>query len=163
MSGNVAAAMVPPPQSLMLRDKGFRELVGVKQFREWNIPVVENGVAARRSFIDKNPNVAKRFVRAAFEGIRTIYVDKEQTLKVLAKYTKVNDDKILDESYRFSVEALSKEGFMQPEAFTALLEQMIGQKSIDEAASKKLPITAYFDNRFVNELEKEGFFKKLWQ
>jgi NitT/TauT family transport system substrate-binding protein len=163
MSGAVAAAMVPPPQSLMLRDKGFRELVGVKQFREWNIPVVENGVAARRSFIDKNPNVAKRFVRAAFEGIRTIYVDKEQTLKVLAKYTKVNDDKILDESYRFSVEALSKEGFMPPEAFTALLEQMIGQKSIDEGASKKLPITAYFDNRFVNELEKEGFFKKLWQ
>ena len=163
MSGAVAAAMVPPPQSLMLRDKGFRELVGVKQFREWNIPVVENGVAARRSFIDKNPNVAKRFVRAAFEGIRTIYVDKEQTLKVLAKYTKVNDDKILDESYRFSVEALIKEGFMPPEAFTALLEQMIGQKSIDEAASKKLPITAYFDNRFVNELEKEVFFKKLWQ
>src|SRR5882724_5510406 len=162
MSSAVAAAMVPPPQSLILREKGFRELVGVKQFREWNIPVVENGVAARRSFIDKNPNVAKRFVRAAFEAIRTIYVDKELTLKVLAKYTKVNDEKILEESYRFSVDALSKEGFMPPEAFTALLEQMISQKSIDEAASKKLPITAYFDNRFVNELEKEGFFKKLW-
>ena len=68
MSGNVVAAMVPPPQSLMLKEKGFRELVSVKQFREWNIPVVENGVAARRSFIDKNPNVAKRFIRAAFEG-----------------------------------------------------------------------------------------------
>jgi NitT/TauT family transport system substrate-binding protein len=163
MSGNVAAAMVPPPQSLMLREKGFRELVSVKQFREWNIPVVENGIAARRSFVDKNPSVAKRFIRAAFEGIHTIYVDKELSMKVLAKYTKVSDQKILDESYRFSVEALSKEGFMQPEAFTALVEQMIGQKSIDEAASKKLPITAYFDNRFVNELEKEGFFKKLWQ
>lgn len=163
MSGAVAAAMVPPPQSLMLREKGFRELVSVKQFREWNIPVVENGVAARRSFIDKNPNVAKRFIRAAFEGIRTIYTDKELALKVLAKYTKVSDDKILDESYRFSIEALSKEGFMPPEAFTALVEQMVRQKSVDEAASKKLPITAYFDNRFVNELEKEGFFKKLWQ
>ena len=163
MSGAVAAAMVPPPQSLMLREKGFRELVSVKQFREWNIPVVENGVAARRSFIDKNPNVAKRFIRAAFEGIRTIYTDKELALKVLAKYTKVSDDKILDESYRFSIEALSKEGFMPPEAFTALVEQMVRQKSVDEGASKKLPITAYFDNRFVNELEKEGFFKKLWQ
>ena len=81
MSGNVVAAMVPPPQSLMLKEKGFRELVSVKQFREWNIPVVENGVAARRSFIDKNPNVAKRFIRAAFEGIRTIYIDKELTMK----------------------------------------------------------------------------------
>ena len=52
---------------------------------------------------------------------------------------------------------------MQPEAFTALVEQMVSQKSVDEAAAKKFPITAYFDNRFVNELEKEGFFKKLWQ
>ncbi|HEX7232736.1 MAG TPA: ABC transporter substrate-binding protein [Candidatus Binatia bacterium] len=163
MTGAVAAAMVPPPQSLILREKGFRELVGVKQFREWNIPVVENGVAARRSFVDKNPDVAKRFIRAAFEGIRTIYQNKELTLKVLAKYTKTNDEKILDESYRFSVEALSKDGFMPPEAFTALVEQMVSQKSIDEAAAKKFPITAYFDNRFVNELEKEGFFKKLWQ
>ena len=163
MSGAVAAAMVPPPQSLMLREKGFRELISVKQFREWNIPVVENGIAARRSFIDKNPGVARRFIRAAFEGIRAVYTDKEQALKVLGKYTKVSDDKILEESYRFSVEALSKEGFMPPQAFTALLDQMVSQKSVDEAASKKLPITAYFDNRFVNDLDKEGFFNKLWQ
>jgi hypothetical protein len=52
---------------------------------------------------------------------------------------------------------------MPPEAFNALLDQMISQKSVDAAAAKKLPITAYFDNRYVEELEKEGFFKKLWQ
>ena len=163
MSGAVAAAMVPPPQSLMLKEKGFNELVGVKQFREWNIPVVENGVAARRGFVEKNPSIAKRFIRAAFEGIRTIYDNKEFAMKTLAKYTKVNDPNILEESYRFSVDALSKEGFMPTEAFTALVEQLVSQKSIDETASKKLPVTAYFDNRYVNELEKEGFFKKLWQ
>ncbi len=163
MSGAVAAARVPPPQSLILREKGFRELVSVKQFREWNIPVVENGIAAQRSFIDKHPSTAKRMIRAAFESIRTIYTNKELALKTLAKYTKINDDKILEESYKFSVEALSKEGFMPCAAFTALVEQMLGQKSIDEAVAKKLPITAYFDNQFVNELEKEGFFKKLWQ
>lgn len=163
MSGAVAAAMVPPPHSIMLRDKGFRELVSVKQFREWNLPVVENGVAARRSFIDKNPAVALRLVRSVFEAIKTIYSNKEQAIKTLAKYTKVNDDKTLEESYRFSVEALSKEGSMPPEAFSALVEQLVSQKSLDEAASKKLPVTAYFENRFVNELEKEGFFKKLWQ
>ena len=163
MSGTVAAAMVPPPQSLMLKEKGFRELVGVKQFREWNIPVVENGIAARRGFIEKNPSVAKRFIRAAFEGIQTIYTNKEFAIKTLAKYTKVNDEKILEESYRFSLDGLSKEGFMPAEAFSALVEQLVGQKQIDEAVSKKTPVTAYFDNRFVNELEKEGFFKKLWQ
>ena len=163
MSGNVAAAMVPPPQSVMLREKGFRELVGVKQFREWNIPVVENGVASRRSYAEKNPDVVKRFIRAAFEGIRQIYNNKELTMKTLAKYTKITDQKLLDESYRFSVEALSKDAFMPAEAFNALVEQMVSQKSIDAAAVKKIPVSAYFDNRYVDELEKEGFFKKLWQ
>jgi len=163
MSGNVAAAMVPPPQSLMLREKGFRELVGVKQFREMNIPVVENGVATRRSYAEKNPNVVKQFIRAAFEGIKQIYENKELAMRTLAKYTKITDQKQLDESYRFSVEALSKDASMPPEAFTALLEQLVSQKSVDAAAAKKLPITAYFDNRYVEELEKEGFFKKLWQ
>ena len=163
MSGNVAAAMVPPPQSVMLREKGFRELIGVKQFREWNIPVVENGVASRRSYAEKNPDVVKRFIRAAFEGIRQIYNNKELTMKTLAKYTKITDQKLLDESYRFSVEALSKDAFMPPEAFNALVEQMVSQKSIDAAAAKKIPVSAYFDNRYVDELEKEGFFKKLWQ
>lgn len=163
MSGAVAAAMVPPPHSIMLRDKGFRELVSVKQFREWNFPVVENGIAARRAFIDKNPAVAARIVRSVFEAIKTIYSNKEIAVKIMAKYTKVSDDKTLDESYRFSIDALAKDGFMAPEAFSTLVEQLVSQKSIDEAASKKLPVTAYFDNRFVIELEKEGFFKKLWQ
>jgi ABC-type nitrate/sulfonate/bicarbonate transport system substrate-binding protein len=163
MSGNVAAAMVPPPQSVMLREKGFRELIGVKQFREWNIPVVENGVASRRSYAEKNPDLVKRFIRAAFEGIRQIYNNKELTMKTLAKYTKITDQKLLDESYRFSVEALSKDAFMPAEAFNALVEQMVSQKSIDAAAAKKIPVSAYFDNRYVDELEKEGFFKKLWQ
>src|SRR5947199_4508774 len=160
MSGNVAAAMVPPPQSVMLREKGFRELVGVKQFREWNIPVVENGVASRRSYAEKNPDVVKRFIRAAFEGIRQIYNNKELTMKTLAKYTKITDQKLLDESYRFSVEALSKDAFMPSVAFNALVEQMVRQKSIDAAAVKKNPVSAYFDNRYVDELEKEGFFKE---
>ena len=163
ISGNVAAAMVPPPQSVMLREKGFRELVGVKQFREMNIPVVENGVATRRAYAEKNPNVVKQFIRAAFEGIKQIYDNKELSMKTLAKYTKLTDQKLLEESYRFSLEALAKDPFMPPEAFNALLDQMISQKSVDAAAAKKLPITAYFDNRYVEELEKEGFFKKLWQ
>src|SRR5207245_3796186 len=88
MSGNVAAAMVPPPQSVMLREKGFRELVGVKQFREWSIPVIENGVASSRSYAEKNPTIVKRFIRSAFEGINQVYSKQELTMTHVAKYTR---------------------------------------------------------------------------
>ena len=64
-------------------------------------------------------------VRAAFEGIKTIYDNKGRAEKTLAKYTNVNDEKILEESYGFSVEALSREGSMPQEAFAALVEQWV--------------------------------------
>jgi hypothetical protein len=52
---------------------------------------------------------------------------------------------------------------MAAEAFSSLVDQMVSQKAIDAAVAKKIPVSAYFDNRYVDELEKEGFFKKLWQ
>jgi hypothetical protein len=34
---------------------------------------------------------------------------------------------------------------------------------LEPESVQKTPPTAYYDNRYVDELEKEGFFQKLWQ
>ena len=162
-SGAVAAAMVTPPQSVLLREKGFRELVGVQQLRAMNIPFAGNGVAARRGYGEKNPGIVKSFIKGAFEGIKRIFEDKEFSMTTLAKYTKITDPKLLDESYRFAVDVFEKDGRVPPESQQSLVEQLIGLKLIDADAAKKTPTTAYYDNRYADELEKEGFFKSLWQ
>jgi hypothetical protein len=41
-SGNVAGAMVTPPQSVLLKEKGFRELVGIKQLERMNVARFNN-------------------------------------------------------------------------------------------------------------------------
>lgn len=162
-SGAVAAATVLPPQSLMLKDKGFRELVGLKELKEMNMPFVENGLAARRSFAAKNPDVVKRFLRASYEGLKRVLDDKAFTMKLLAQYTKVTDPKLLEDSYRYAAEAFSKDPRIPLDSQKALVDQMITLKLIDPAAAAKIPLTAYFDNQYVEALESEGFFKKLWQ
>lgn len=162
-SGAVAAATVLPPQSLMLKDKGFRELVGLKELKEMNMPFVENGLAARRSFANKNPDVVKRFLRASYEGLKRVLVDKPFTMKLLAQYTKVTDPKLLEDSYQYAAEAFSKDPRIPLDSQKALVDQMITLKLIDPAAAAKIPLTAYFDNQYVEALESEGFFKKLWQ
>jgi hypothetical protein len=40
---------------------------------------------------------------------------------------------------------------------------MIALKLSDATAAGKVPLTAYFDNQYIEALESEGFFKKLWQ
>jgi hypothetical protein len=83
--------------------------------------------------------------------------------KTIAKYTKITDEKMLDESYRFAVDAISKDATVPHDAVAALVEQLVTLKSIEAPAAKKFAATACYENRYVNELEREGFFKKLWQ
>ncbi len=162
VSGAVAAATVLPPQSLMLKDKGYRELVGLKELKELNIPFVENGLVVRRSFADKNPDLIKRFLKASLEGLKRVFDDKNFTMKVLGQYTKITDPKLLEDSYRWAVDAFVKDPRVPAGAEKALVDQMIALKMVDAAATAKTPVAAYFDNQYVDALEKEGFLKKLW-
>ena len=161
-SGAVAAATVLPPQSLMLKDKGFRELVGLKELKELNIPFVENGLAVRRSFANKNPDLVKRFLKASLEGLKRVLEDKAFTMKVLAQYTKITDPKLLEDSYQWAVDSFVKDPRIPLDAEKALADQMVTLKLVDATAAAKILPTAYFDNQYVEALEKEGFLKKLW-
>jgi ABC-type nitrate/sulfonate/bicarbonate transport system substrate-binding protein len=162
-SGAVAAATVLPPQSLMLKEQGYRELVGLKELKELNIPFVENGLAVRRSFANKNPEAVKRFLRASLEGLKRVFEDRNFTMKVLGQYSKVTDVKLLEDSYEWAAAAFVKDPRVPEDAEKALVNQMIALKLIDGAAAARIPVTSYFDNRYVDALEKEGFLKKLWQ
>jgi len=66
-------------------------------------------------------------------------------------------------SYQASIEAFAKDPRIPPEVFKDLAEQLVGLKMIDAIAAQKTTLTAYYDNRYVDELEKAGFFKRLWQ
>ena len=159
----IAGAMIPAPQSVVLREKGFRELVSIKQIRDMNIRFIEQGIVARRGFAEKNPDIVKRFIIAVYEGLKKIHDEKSFAVKILGKYTKVTRQNMLDESYQASIDAFAKDPRVPPEVFKDLAEQLVALKLIDPLAVQKIPITAYYDNRYVDELEKSGFFKRLWQ
>ncbi|HEY2990164.1 MAG TPA: ABC transporter substrate-binding protein [Candidatus Binatia bacterium] len=160
-SGAVAAATVLPPQSLMLRDKGYRELVGLKELRELSA-FVENGLAVRRSFAAKNPDLVKRFLKASLEGLKRVFDDKNFAMKSLGQYTKINDPKLLEDSYEWAAAAFVKDPRVPQDAEKALADKMVELKMVDAAAAAKTPVTSFFDNQYVDALEKEGFLKKLW-
>jgi ABC-type nitrate/sulfonate/bicarbonate transport system substrate-binding protein len=159
----IAGAMIPAPQSVVLREKGFRELVSIKQIRDMNIRFIEQGIVARRIFAERNADIVKRFIEAVYDGLKKIHDDKTFATKVLGKYTKVTRQNMLDESYQASIDAFAKDPRVPPEVFKDLAEQLVGLKLIDAVAVQKTPLTAYYDNRYVDELEKSGFFKRLWQ
>ena len=159
----IAGAMIPAPQSVVLREKGFRELVSIKQIRDMNIRFIEQGIVARRGFAEKNGDLVKRFISAVYDGLKKIHDDKTFAVNVLGRYTKITRQNMLDESYQAGIDAFARDPRVPPEVFKDLSDQLVGLKLLDAAAAQKTPITAYYDNRYVDELEKSGFFKRLWQ
>lgn len=159
----IVGAMIPAPQSVVLREKGFRELVSIKQIRDMNIRFIEQGIVARRGFAEKNGEIVKRFISAVSTGLKLLHDDKTFATKVLSKYTKVTRQNMLDESYQASVDAFAKDLRVPADVFKDLAEQLVGLKLIDPVAAQKTPLSAYYENRYVDELEKSGFFKRLWQ
>ena len=159
----IAGAMIPAPQSVVLREKGFRELVSIKQIRDMNIRFIEQGIVARRGYAEKNADLIKRFIGAVYDGLKKIHDDKAFAVKVLGKYTKISRTNMLEESYQAGIDAFAKDPRVPPEVFKDLAEQLVALKLIDGPAAQKTPLTAYYDNRYVDELEKSGFFKRLWQ
>lgn len=159
----IAGAMIPAPQSVVLREKGFRELVSIKQIRDMNIRFIEQGIVARRGFAEKNGDLVKRFISAVYDGLKKIQDDKSFAVSVLGRYTKITRQNMLDESYQAGIDAFARDPRVPPEVFKDLSDQLVGLKLLDGAAAQKTPATAYYDNRYVDELEKSGFFKRLWQ
>src|SRR3989442_2560548 len=132
----IAGAMIPAPQSVVLREKGFRELVSIKQIRDMNIRLIEQGVVARRAFAAKNAGIVKRFIEAVYDGLKKIHEDKTFATKVLGKYTKVTRQNMLDESYQAGIDAFAKDPRVPPEGFKDLAEQLVSLKMIDATAAQ---------------------------
>ena len=91
------AAIVTPPMTLRARKLGFALLAdGIKS----QIPFSSVMMVMRRTFIEKNREAARNAVNAIIEGIHVYRSNKEQTLKAIAKYMKIQDREVLEEAFR---------------------------------------------------------------
>ena len=71
---------------------------------------------------------------------------------------RINDRTILDSAYNAEIKALEPRLVVKPEALQAILDEVAQS---DERAKKVRP-QELIDNRFLNDMEKSGFFDQLW-
>ncbi len=48
-------------------------------------------------------------------------------------------------------------------ALGSMVKQMVQSSLIDAKLAASTPITAYYDNRYVEEVKRSGFFDQLWK
>ena len=118
------------------------------------IPYSMNMIAVSREYFRRNPETVERMVRAYADGVAFMNRQKEQALKIIAKYARLTDPKMIEDHYNDSVTYLDRIPKADPEAVQTILEFM-GKKGI--------PLDTFMDSSIVERLSREGFFEKLYK
>ena len=158
--GSVDGAVFSPPYNFQLKKQGYNELVSPSDLQKLT-EFITNGIVARRSVAEKDKDMVFRVIKVTAESIRLIQTDRERTKKVMMKWMPIKDADLLEQLYRFATENYAKEGYVQEGALRAMTKQMVASNLVDAKAASSTPVTAYFDNRYVDEVKRSGFFDQM--
>jgi len=123
------------------------------------VPYVATAFVTLRPVVAKRTQVLGQFMHAMAEAAKIIHTDKEFTYKVLGKYLRVTDRKVLDASYNTEIKALEPRLEIRPEGIQGILDEVA---KVDPRARKVKP-EELIDRRFLEEMDKSGFFDRLWE
>lgn len=155
MTGNVEAAALTPPSDAKALANGFKYVLYGPDLK---IPYAATAFVTRRSVIAKRPQVVGNFMRAMAEAAKIMHSDREFVYKVLGKYLRVTEKSILDAAYNAEIKALEPRLAIKTEALQATLEEI----AVTDPRAKKVTAQELIDSRYLDEMEKSGFFDQLW-
>ena len=151
----VFAAPMSQPMVYLAQQAGMRMIANLAKEE---IPFMHIGLTTSRKWIREHRPQAKAFVRAYARALHFMHTRREETRSIFAKYTRINDQAMLDGSIQYGYDFMEKIPLVKPQAFQVTLDQVA--KSNPKA--KQAKPEQFFDNSLVQELIDEGFFAKLW-
>ncbi|SRR5713226_1139683 len=151
------------PFTFRLMKDGYRELVGPKEFRKAGIEFLIQGLVARKSFAVKNREIVIAMIKSTMEGVKQMFINERQAKTVLAKYTRQVDPDVLDQTYRFALDVFVKDPTVSPSSIQPIVQHAVQWNLVDAKAANSTPLAAYYDNSYVEEIKRSGFFAELWK
>jgi ABC-type nitrate/sulfonate/bicarbonate transport system substrate-binding protein len=145
--GVIDAALIAPPSTLTAKGFGLKELLNLTAQK---IPFVQHSIGTTRSYINSNPDVVRRFVRGAMEGLDYTRKNRAEVLSVMSKYTKITDTALLNEGLDGYEKAWEKIPLPSQPAIEAVLA------TSGNPQAKEAKWSQFVDDRFVNEAASVG-------
>jgi NitT/TauT family transport system substrate-binding protein len=155
ISGSIDVANLTPPTDAQAIAKGYHYVIYGPDLK---IPYAATAFVTKRSVMAKRPQVMTNFMRAMAETAKVMHTDREFVYKVLGKYLRVTDRSVLDSAYNSEIKVLEPRLVIKPESLQAILDEL-GQT---DPRAKKVKPQELIDNRYLDDMEKSGFFDQLW-
>lgn len=153
--GKIQGATLSHPSFILAQRAGFTVLWDF--FKEVEYPWSE--IATTRGQIQRDRDLVMRYMRAHLEGIAQFKKDPELAKKVIKKMLRLDDDLLAQESWelfakhRLAAPYPNIKGMKTSYEYVALTRPEVWKHKPEE----------FVDPSFVEELEKSGFIRSLYQ
>lgn len=146
-AGSIDATIANPPDNVVLKHKGYRELL----FLGDAIEFPSNGFATTDRRLSENRQQVKRLLRALYRGLQFAREHPAETIKIIESEYNI-DAALARESYASLAKSVSKDG-TSSEAGLSVHAQLI-QRS--ENGLGEIPFSKMVDFRILEEIRREG-------
>jgi ABC-type nitrate/sulfonate/bicarbonate transport system substrate-binding protein len=154
LNGTVDAVVGTPPECIDAIRHGCKYLI---DFAEYGLNYALGGIAARRDYIETNPEITRKFVTAYVEGMHRYRTDREFTIDVQTDYSGIADRTIAAETYDLTQPGMPRAPYPVVASLQTLLDFMANE--LPEAQG--VDAQRFVDDRFIRELEDNGFINSL--
>jgi len=154
--GIVSFTVVTEAGKTMSEKLGYPMLIDMAALQ---IPFPQNGVYTSTRLIREHPDTVRRYMRAYVEAIHFYATHKEETLKILQKYSRVEDRKVLQESWDYHARYTPKAPYPPVEGYQTILQDL----ALTNPKAAQANARDFVDSRLVKELEDSGFIKSLYK
>lgn len=154
-NGLIVAAPFSSPANLKAEEIGARVLLNMGKA---GVYFPHDAWMARRSFINANEDLVRRFLRGYSEGVHRMHKDPELARRAIRRYARAKEAKIVDAVYQYALDYVDKIPYNTHEG----IQEVLNQVSARNPKAKGAGPESFYDDRFVKELEASGFYKQLW-
>jgi ABC-type nitrate/sulfonate/bicarbonate transport system substrate-binding protein len=155
-NGTSQAGALSPPAHLQAEKMGFAELMDLSKA---DIYYPYTYIAVSAAFLEKNRNLVRPFLAAAVEGIHRFKTDKAFAKKLVARYLRIEDEKVLEETHQLFSDLFEKAPYIKREGLVSLV-QILAEK---DPKLETVKVDSIVEDRFVRELETSGLMKNLYK
>jgi NitT/TauT family transport system substrate-binding protein len=155
LTGQTDFTVVTDGEKIQGEKAGLKVIIDMAKLK---VPFQFNCMVTTRTRIRENPDEVRRVVWSMAEAIHFFKSNKEQSLKIMARYTRGVPRFVLEGAYGANRELLVEDTYPTVEGLRNTLEL---QAASDPRAAK-LKAEDIVELRFVDEMRKSGFVDKLY-
>lgn len=154
--GVIKGGLISSPTLEKAKELGYKELLSLGEI---NYRYPGTALVTTGAFIKNRPQTLNRFLKATLEGIKYAKGNPDFTVRVLGKYTRNTDMKLLNSAFKSYVLGYIRDvpTVTQPE-MESVLEDIAARNPKAKTADPK----QFYDLAPLEQLIKEGFVKELY-